>query len=199
MKPDRYRGFAELAEREREGIDYQIRSHRRDSQIAVIAPHGGKIEEHTSEIAEAIAGERFSFYAFEGIKRSHNLDLHITSTHFDEPECLSLLESAAITIAVHGLSDVAAEYVCVGGSHGELKQRLIDALKEADFDAREHSGKAHSGASSGNICNHAGPGVQLEISRALRERLQDGTSGLDAFAIAVRRALLGYDHARPAR
>jgi phage replication-related protein YjqB (UPF0714/DUF867 family) len=197
MKPDRYRSFEELAAREREGIDYQIRSHRRPSRIAVIAPHGGKIEEHTAEIAEAIAGEHFSFYAFEGIKRGRNHDLHITSTRFDEPECVALVEGAELVVAVHGLHDASAEYVCVGGSHAEVKQRLVHALREAEFDAREDGDPGHAGTDAGTICNRRAPGVQLEISRALRQKLQDGTSEQDEFAAAVRGALLGWDR-RPA-
>jgi phage replication-related protein YjqB (UPF0714/DUF867 family) len=190
MKPDRYRSFEELAEHEREGFDYQIRSHPRHSPVAVIAPHGGKIEPGTAEIAEAIAGEHFSFYAFEGIKRGRNHDLHLTSTRFDEPECLRLISTAQVVLAVHGLHDAGGEYVSVGGSHQPLKCALIAALKEAGFDAREDSDPRHSGVLQNNLCNRAAPGVQLEISRALRHRLQDGTTALDEFSGTVRAALL---------
>ena len=192
MKPDRYRSFEELAAREREGIDYQIRSHKRPSRIAVIAPHGGKIEEHTAEIAEAIAGEHFSFYAFEGIKRGRNHDLHITSTRFDEPECVALLEGAELVVAVHGLHDASAEYVCVGGLRADVGERLLEALRESGFDAREDGER---GKHPDNLCNRPGPGLQLEISRALREKLQDGTSEQEEFAVAVRGALLAWERA----
>lgn len=43
------------------------------------APHGGGIEPGTSEIADAIGGERGSFYTFGGLKSSGTADLHITS------------------------------------------------------------------------------------------------------------------------
>jgi phage replication-related protein YjqB (UPF0714/DUF867 family) len=190
MKPDRYRSFEELAGHEREGLDYQIRAHLRESAVAVIAPHGGKIEPGTSEIAEAIAGEVFSFYAFEGLKRGRNQDLHITSTRFDEPECGKLMEGARLVATIHGLNDAGAEYVCVGGGHQSVKTGIIEALIEAGFDARDDGDARHAGTLAGNLCNRRGPGVQLEISRALRERLQEGTSELDEFAGAVRAVLL---------
>jgi phage replication-related protein YjqB (UPF0714/DUF867 family) len=192
MKPDRYAGFAELSVHEREGIEYQIRSHRRNSTLAIIAPHGGKIEPGTSEIGEAIAGERFTFYAFEGIKRGRNHDLHITSTRFDEPECIALLQQVGAVAAIHGLSDISAEYVCVGGAHDALKKVVVTALRDAGFDGREDDDPAHSGADSRNICNRFSPGIQLEISRALRDRLQEGTEDLEEFAATLRNALIAF-------
>lgn len=193
MKPDRYAGFAELSLREREGIDYQIRSHQRNSAVAITAPHGGKIEPGTSEIAEAVAGERFTFYAFEGIKRGRNHDLHITSTLFDEPECVALLQRAGAVVAIHGLADISAEYVSVGGAHDALKRVVVTALRDAGFDGREDDDPARCGADSRNICNRFSPGVQLEISRALRDRLQEGTEDLEEFAACLRNALIEFE------
>lgn len=192
MRSDRYRSFEELAAHERDGLDFQIRVHRRDSPVAIIAPHGGKIEPGTSETGEAIAGEFFSFYAFEGIKRGHNHDLHITSTRFDEPDCIALIKTARVVVAVHGLSDLQHDFVCVGGAHVDLRDQLIEALSLAGFDARLDTDPAHAGASTANICNHSGPGVQLEISRGLRERLKDTSPELDEFAGAVRTVLLRF-------
>ncbi len=192
MKPDRYRDFAELGEHEREGVDYQIRAHPRPSGVAVIAPHGGKIEPGTAEIAEAIAAEHFSFYAFEGVKRAHNQDLHLSSVRFDEPQCVALIEGARVVLSIHGLSDHTAEFVCAGGMHEDLKERLLESLQSAGFDARTDDDPAHSGSSPVNLCNRRGPGAQLEISRALREKLRDGTAELDQFSDAVRRVLDSY-------
>ena len=65
---DRYRTFDDLAANQRVGIDYDVRVVDRGTHIAILAPHGGKIEPHTSEIAEAIARTDLSFYAFEALK-----------------------------------------------------------------------------------------------------------------------------------
>jgi len=68
MHIDRYNSYSELAEHEGEGIDFTITvSQRPFSAVAVIAPHGGKIESRTSEIVRAIAGKDFNLYLFEGI------------------------------------------------------------------------------------------------------------------------------------
>jgi hypothetical protein len=90
---DKYASFQELERAERRGV-YRVLSRPRKATIAVIAPHGGKIEPGTSEIARKIAGADFSFYAFEGRKKRHNKSLHITSTRFDEPICLALIGGA---------------------------------------------------------------------------------------------------------
>jgi len=81
MHIDHYHSYSELAEHEVEGTDFTITVFRRPfSAVAVIAPHGGKIEPRTSEIARAIAGEDFNLYLFEGIKKRGNYAaLHITS------------------------------------------------------------------------------------------------------------------------
>ncbi|WP_261338761.1 poly-gamma-glutamate hydrolase family protein [Rhizobium leguminosarum] len=48
-----------------EGVDFRIGVTR--IPVAIVAPHRGHIEPHTSEIAAAIAGEDFSLYLFEGL------------------------------------------------------------------------------------------------------------------------------------
>ncbi|WP_366936199.1 poly-gamma-glutamate hydrolase family protein [uncultured Nitratireductor sp.] len=79
---DRYKCFAELTANERLGIDYRICVEDRGAQLVVFAPHGGWIEPNTSEIAEAVAGLDFSFYAFEGLENRPHTDLHITSHRY---------------------------------------------------------------------------------------------------------------------
>ncbi len=78
-----YRNFEELKEKEVEGRDYRIRKNLKDSTVLIMAPHGGKIEPGTAEIAEAIAGHDYSFYSFEGLKADRNSNLHIESHLFD--------------------------------------------------------------------------------------------------------------------
>ena len=78
-----YQNFHALKQSEYPDRDYRIEYRQGASGFAVIAPHGGRIEHGTSQIADAIAGDEHSFYAFEGLKDlSH--DLHISSNRFDE-------------------------------------------------------------------------------------------------------------------
>src|SRR5271157_940826 len=118
---DKYSSYQELTEFEREGVDYSVRFREVTGSIAVIAPHGGRIEPGTSEIADAIASSELSFYAFEGIKQKNNSCLHITSTKFDEPRCLSLLQNASGILSIHGKdSDIQA--IFIGGKNSLMRE-----------------------------------------------------------------------------
>ena len=168
------KSFASLQASESEGISYQRRVKMRKSALAIIAPHGGGIEPGTSEIAIAVAGFQFSYYTFDGLRQSNNRSLHITSTLFDEPKCLQLVNNSEIVIAIHGC--VGEEKVVhVGGLHEKLKICLINALLKAGFDARV-AGINFAGTQVQNICNRgrSGAGVQFEISEGLRRSMFKG-------------------------
>lgn len=91
---DKYQNFKQLKAKENRGVDYDIQVITRDRPVAIIAPHGGQIEPHTTLIANKTADERYSFYSFMGLKenRPHS-DLHITSSNFDEPACLEFISA----------------------------------------------------------------------------------------------------------
>ena len=110
-----YRSFGELSGQEIEGQDYRIRTCLRNSPFLVMAPHGGKIEPGTTDIAEAIAGNDHSFYSFEGIKADGNGILHIQSHLFDEPRAMVDTREAVIVVMVHGHAEKENEFVMVGG------------------------------------------------------------------------------------
>jgi len=166
-----YKSFAELDVSEREGVSFQRTVKKRRSRIAIIAPHGGGIEPGTSEIAYAVAGSQFSYYMFEGLKPQGNEILHITSTLFDEPNCLQLVQASEIVIAVHGC-DGEERVIQVGGLHVGLKTRLIQSLTKDGFQARLAE-VSLSGNQTQNICNRGRlkQGVQLEISAGLRRAM----------------------------
>ncbi|KJR97643.1 MAG: hypothetical protein VR65_23255 [Desulfobulbaceae bacterium BRH_c16a] len=169
---DRYRNFAELEQNERENQDYKILYRQRVSQIAVMAPHGGGIEPGTLDIADALAGSEYTFYAFKGLKKSGNKILHLTSSSFDEPRGLKIAENAFIVISIHGNRDTG-EIVFIGGKNHELKQGIRRALRTAGFEAVITEVPGLRGIDPRNICNRcrSGEGVQLEVSRGLREKL----------------------------
>src|SRR5262249_34122734 len=140
----------------------------------IVAPHGGGIEPGTSEIADAIAAEKFSFYTFEGLKSSDNHDLHITSTHFDEPMCLTLLGNSSIAVTIHGEhSEEDGEGVFLGGLAEDLGAEVGAALTRAGFDVRKHRDRRLQGREPENLCNRgtSKAGVQLELSKAVRRTL----------------------------
>lgn len=189
---DQYSNFAELAANEREGFDYQIRVENRGTPIAIIAPHGGRIEPWTLEIAATIAGDTLSFYAFEALRAAGKRgSLHITSAKFDEPQALALVGEAQKAIAIHGRADDGdPRTVRVGGLDTVLRDKIVGALAAADFYAAVVTQGGLAGRDSANICNRGatGAGAQLELPWTLRTRLMTEPVRLAAFCDAVRAA-----------
>jgi phage replication-related protein YjqB (UPF0714/DUF867 family) len=176
---DKYPDFRTLSRHERPGVDFRILVRLAQPRLAVVAPHGGGIEPGTSEIADAIAALELSFYAFEGLKRSGNADLHITSTRFDEPMCLSLIGQSRVVLTIHGEhSQDDGEGVFVGGLDTRLCRSLGTALRSRGFTVGRHPDPRLQGLEPTNVCNRgkSGRGVQLEISRGLREQMFDSLS-----------------------
>jgi phage replication-related protein YjqB (UPF0714/DUF867 family) len=197
--PDKYRHFAELDKHERSGLDYRVRFRRCTSTTLIIAPHGGAIEPGTSEIAEAIAGKEFSFYAFEGIKDGNNSELHITSTRFDETTAVDLISASAKAIAIHG-ENSREEIAYLGGLDLPTLHEIETSLRGRGFTAETHSNASLQGRHPLNICNRTTNrcGVQLELSRGLRRSFfrsltdtgrQDTTQSFWEFVAAVRDVL----------
>ena len=191
---DKYRSYEELSTFEEEGDDYQVEvisGQGRSSEIVIIAPHGGGIEKHTSKIARNIAGEEFGLYLFEGTKENCNFStLHITSTRFDEPRCINIVEQSRTAAAVHGKSG-KTQAVLVGGLDDELAEQMITELENAGFTASREQDGPVSGMSPQNICNRtvSNKGIQLEIYRGLRDDLDGSESLLIKFAHSIRKVL----------
>jgi phage replication-related protein YjqB (UPF0714/DUF867 family) len=167
---DRYASFAELARSEVEGESYRIdcvRGHW--SSVAIIAPHGGKIEPRTGQIARAIASDDFNLYVFEGILKDDNYTrLHLTSHNFDEPQCLDLISFCDTVVAIHGCVGSRPE-ILLGGRDEMLKVAIRHALAEAAIfvrtDDHEFQGRGRE-----NVCNRgrSHKGVQIELTRGFR-------------------------------
>ena len=188
---DRYTNFAALAASERSGVDYRYWLKDRGTAIVVLAPHGGWIEPGTSEIAEAIAHEDYSIYAFEGLRRRPHGALHITSTLFDEPEGLRLVSGAETAIAIHGREDDDdSTTVWLGGRDIALRGAIASSLKSAGFEMVP-APPGMAALNPANICNRGTSrgGVQLELPLTLRNQLIEDTAMLQLFASAVRKAI----------
>jgi phage replication-related protein YjqB (UPF0714/DUF867 family) len=181
-----YRSYADLARAQTRGRDYRIVVERRPaSPVAVIAPHGGGIENGTSELARAIAASDFSLYLFEGLRRSRNYTaLHLTSRCFDEPQCLGLIAACPFVVAIHGCAGLEPG-VLLGGLDAELCGALGAAIDAAGVSAQT-SGHRFPAVHPNNVCNRGarGRGVQLEVTESLR------ASDTRALVDAVRSVLL---------
>ena len=185
-----YRSFKELSQREVEGVDYQIRVRLRDDRVVIMAPHGGQIEPTTSMIADAIAGENYSYYSFDGLKSEGNSILHIESHLFDEPRALEAVKKADVVITIHGQLNHQEEFVMVGGLHVDLRSEIRRRLEAAGFQTRTPP-EGLQGTDPENICNRGRwkGGVQLEVSRKERDLLKIEEERLERFASVVRQAI----------
>jgi len=91
------------------------------------------------------------------------------------PVAVRTAEEAHVVVTIHGCRG-EAEQVYVGGRNDDLKHRIIEALNRAGFHAEESLKPGLEGRSRRNICNRclSGQGVQIEISRGLREKMFEG-------------------------
>ncbi len=188
---DTYKNFKELSEYKKEGLDFTIEMVNRESSCVVIAIHGGNIELGTTEIARAIAGEELSFYSFIGKGTEQECkETHITSTNFDEPKCNNLVSKSLKTLSIHGEGGVE-DYVMVGGLDYELIEKISDALKIGGFIIKTPSERINGNAPQ-NICNKcsSGAGIQLEISRGLRNKLLENPLEFSKFCKAIRSVIV---------
>jgi phage replication-related protein YjqB (UPF0714/DUF867 family) len=188
VSSDTFLCYDDLARNYVENVDYGVRVTKRErSPVAVLAPHGGRIEGRTSEIARLIAGDDHSLYLFEGLRTTgDNFDcLHLASRYFDEPRALDLIAGCDIVIAVHGYA-AAGPDVLLGGLNKGLKRDIAQALSGAGISCQTE-GHRFPGTQPRNICNRgrSGAGVQLELSEGLRK-----AGDWQAMARAVRTRLL---------
>jgi phage replication-related protein YjqB (UPF0714/DUF867 family) len=194
MTEDRYSSFSELKANESKDAYRMVLSDRK-SDVTIIAPHGGKIEPGTSEIAVAVAGQSYNCYCFEGARSHGNRELHITSHKFDEPDGCELVAKSSIVIAMHGRADEDdPESVHLGGLDQKTRDRIADELEKVHFRTRIRTeGDELSGTHPDNICNRGSrrQGVQLELPRSLRERLTADGAEMTKFAEAIRAAISG--------
>jgi phage replication-related protein YjqB (UPF0714/DUF867 family) len=169
---DKFRSMTELlaALPARENYSVHVdQSHR--SSIKIFAPHGGCIEPCTEPVALSIALERYDCFVFSG-RRSHGCfaTLHVTSVHYDEPQCLALAAEAEIGVAIHGCEG-AESIVYVGGGNPALAADLIAHLVAGGFPARPAPARM-AGGDDRNFVNRARrKGVQIEMSAGFRKAL----------------------------
>lgn len=168
---DHYLSWEDLARHEVEGQDYLIEWRQSNPGILIMAPHGGKIELFTNQIADELAGNKFSYYAFKGIKAHGNSHLHLTSHRFDEPTALKAVAEAEYVLTIHGEKSPNEQFIIIGGLDRELREEFKHNLSTAGFNFRTKT--KLEGISPLNICNRGRRhrGVQFELSYGLRRAL----------------------------
>lgn len=188
-----YRSYQDMADAQEIDVDYRIIiDDKPSSAIAIVAPHAGKIESYTSDVAKAIARDTFGLYLLEGLRDNYNFEtLHLSSHYFDEPRCLQFISKKRTVITIHGCNG-KQPLIYLGGRHLELKQFIADALRTDGFKVETDQHK-YMGTHPDNICNRGSGkmGLQIELSDGIR------LSNLkDKFAETVRCCLKEIDHGR---
>ncbi|MEI7848864.1 MAG: poly-gamma-glutamate hydrolase family protein [Chloroflexota bacterium] len=170
--PDHYNNFQELNQHQHLEIDYRIHSVAQPHPLVILAIHAGGIELGTSELALAIAGNDYSIYLFEGLRKGKNERLHLTSTHFDEPQCLDLVQKHQHALSIHGFTANPSDpEIYLGGTHQLFIQHMLQSLQTNGYLAQVNTQK-FGATDPRNICNRTqnGMGLQIEIAGGLRQR-----------------------------
>lgn len=167
---DYYSNFNDLKRHTMRNKDWKIITKRHNhSDILITAIHGGSIEPGTTEIARRISNiGQYNFYTFEGLRSDNNAQLHITSTVFDEPQLLDMLNHSSKTISIHGYAG-DEPIVYVGGKDKKLVQALRHSLTHHGFTVQT-TPKGIEAMSDNNIINRdkKDTGVQLELTTRQR-------------------------------
>ena len=147
--------------------------------VGIIAIHGGNIEPGTSEIAKAIAKDNLSVFI--------NTDsVHIESIDFNNEDIKKFLDRVDTVISIHGEKSVNESFIMIGGLDKELAAKIKQSLEKSDFITQKPPERL-DGDNLENICNRgrSGKGVQIEISRKLRDELMQDNNLMEKFAGSV--------------
>lgn len=195
---DTYSNFAALSANEVYGVSYKIESKDNASVIAVIAIHGGGIEIGTSQLAKATSDlGSYNFYAFTGLLKTGNSRLHITSDNFDEKTARDMVAKSRLTLSLHGCTGTD-KITYLGGLDTALGKQIQKSLTAAGFIVKPAASNL-AGTNPMNIANSnlSAKGVQLEMTRGLRDSFLSSTSkpstSLTKYSAALVKALNAYN------
>ncbi|MBZ2174629.1 poly-gamma-glutamate hydrolase family protein [Schnuerera sp. xch1] len=193
-----YTSFADLSAVEEAGQDYSIKTNDVGSDTTILAIHGGGIERGTSEIVEALGGHgKYNTYLFEGNKPSNNWSLFIKAINFDEPSAVNLVKKSADTVSVIGAAD-NDEITYVGGQNKILAELIKLHLTNKGYAVKNLSIPDRiAGVMNSNIVNknklfkdsYQMGGVQIAVSKGLRDKLVANSSELNNYSYSIHEAL----------
>jgi len=192
-----YNSFAELAAAEDSSV-YTIKTNDTGSDTTILGIHGGGIEKGTSELVEALSAYgKYNTYLFEGLKLTDNGSLFIKAVNFDEPTAVSLVNKSDYTVSVIGAAG-DDEVVYVGGQNRMLAELIRLHLAAKGYNVKTLSIPDRiAGVMNSNIVNknklfndnYQLGGVQIAISKGLRERLATDSGILSDYSGTIDQAL----------
>ncbi|WP_066634428.1 poly-gamma-glutamate hydrolase family protein [Desulfolucanica intricata] len=192
-----YSSFAELAAAE-DPSDYTIKTNNIGSDTTILAIHGGGIERGTSELVEALNGYgKYNTYSFEGLKATDNGSLFIRAINFDEPTAVNLVNKSDYTVSVIGAAG-DDEVTYIGGQNKLLAELIRLHLTTKGYNVKTLNVPDRiAGIMDSNIVNknklfndsYKLGGVQIAISKGLRDKLATDSGTLNDYSSAINKAL----------
>ncbi|MFS0905815.1 poly-gamma-glutamate hydrolase family protein [Priestia aryabhattai] len=169
---DMFNNYAELSAVYTEGTDYKVTLTKKDKAIGITAYHGGGIEIGSTELMQYVYEKRttWSWYGFEGLLSADNSNLHITSTHFDEPRGMDFIGFVNRAVSFHGASGTDP-ITYIGGMDTVTREFIRARLESKGFVVEYASTESGiAGEQKDNFVNRPPKGgVQLEMSTQLRK------------------------------
>ena len=111
----------------------------------------------------------YDYFSFEAIRPKNNTELHVTSTHYDDPTLNQMIQNRTATISIHGAAGTD-QIIYLGGPPSTLRDEMETQLKSSGFTVMaplDYIG----GVKKNNFINREknNTGVQLELTTALRK------------------------------
>jgi phage replication-related protein YjqB (UPF0714/DUF867 family) len=109
------------------------------------------------------------------IKKENNGCLHITRHNFDEPMAIKIISQSQTVVAIHACTGNERLVYLVGLDKMLKKVIAKELVSRGIIVVKGHGG--FKGLHPDNICNRGAnkKGVQLEITRGLRDDLKKGS------------------------
>ena len=170
-----YRDLPELVLNARKDQDYALRIIDLGAHLTITAVHGGGIDPLTSELAQAIAGGEYNLYDFRGVRATGNDELRVPVARFDEMRLRELMGRSHTAVSIQGIQGIRGSglTVHVGGGNRRLKRGLAERLEKAGFEVKGPAGPRPAHDPSRFYNRPTAGGVQVEMTRALRESMID--------------------------
>jgi phage replication-related protein YjqB (UPF0714/DUF867 family) len=193
-----YGSFAELSASEKAAEDYTIKTTDIGSDTTILAIHGGGIERGTSELVEALDGYgKYNTYLFEGLKKTDNGSLFLRAINFDEPTAVSMAQNSNYTLSVVGAAG-DEEVTYIGGQNILLAELIKLHLVTEGYNVKTLSIPDRiAGVMNSNIVNknkmfsdnYQIGGVQIAMSKGLRDKLVSDSGTLKNYSSSINEAL----------
>lgn len=167
---DKYQSMTQLEDETTEGVDWKKSIRNTGKEILIVAPHGGNIEQGTTELTKALADKgNYDYFSFEAIRPRNNSELHVTSRNYNDLMLNSMIQNRKATISIHGAKG-NEKIVYIGGPRSDLRNEIEKELVSRGFNVMVPPDNL-SGKDDENFINRekGNTGIQLELTYALRK------------------------------